>query len=822
MNQTATSRFLVPALLLVLAACGRNTTTPLPALQRSAQAGPAVESAIRSLALRNGIEVVASPAPPFSGAPATLHRDSTRALNLDPLSREAPPHWPFERSGSQLRSPDAIVNQYDGGGQSGIIIAGGNGYTGIYANNTAYPPAQISLQPGNDPNNPFSTLYAPTTKGSDGSCLENGTDYWRYMGNGVAAAFRVYSFCGTSGFVVSKSINSTFTKAYVRYFGNGASPQYTTEIALLSDGLWHALIFNYTTNAYEDLYSTSGSNYYNGGQGWSIFETHYATGPCSSPPPIVSLNIEVESATGVWAPISPANSDSTYNFGTCFDPTQGAPYSSKVVGDNGSLWDVTSVTAPLTPYETAIRSAAPAAYYRLDDSGQSAVDSSGFGLTGTYGAGVTHPSTGLLAVETTDAAALFNGGANAPASLVTVPTSPLLQPAASVSVEAWVQQHVPNPGQTNDLVAYGSSLSGLSYTLQVLPNGTIGAFVTTSSGYGLTLGKSVLRPGRAYLVDMVYTGSALSIYIDGRLDASSPASGTLAYFSSSPPNGLALGAAFGTTRPVFSGTLDEVAIYPAALSAATIGAHWTAGSGNAVAPAAPAYVGAVRSDSPVAFYRLSDAKGPAVDLAPDPVDAPYGVDVARDVAGILPTDVTNNAAAFPGGPSRPATSITTKRQAKFEVPQTVSVETWVDVTQSSTGTIDLVSYGPEGLGQPYTLQLLPSGTVCFFTTTTSGYGLVVGGTSLTLNVPHLLEGTYDGTTMSVYVDGRLDGSAAATGALNYAAETAQWGLSIGTAYDTYRQTFSGVLSDVAIYGSALTPARIAAHWSAGSGNPNGP
>jgi hypothetical protein len=428
-----------------------------------------------------------------------------------------------------------------------------------------------------------------------------------------------------------------------------------------------------------------------------------------------------------------------------------------------------------------------------------------------------------LAVETTDAAALFDGGANAPASLVTVPATPLLQPSASVSVEAWVQQSLPNPGQTNDLVAYGSGLTGLSYTLQVLSNGTIGGFVTTSSGYGSVLGKSVLRPGRVYLVDMAYTGSALSIYLNGRLDASAPASGTLAYFSSSPPDGLALGAAFGTTRPVFSGTLDEVAIYPAALSAATIGAHWTAGSGNAVAPATPAYVAAVRRDSPVAFYRLSDAKGLAVDLAPEPVNATYGVDVSRNVAGILPTDVTNNAAAFPGGASRPATSITTKRQAKFEIPQTVSVETWIDVTKSSSGTIDLVSYGPEVLGQPYTLQLLPNGTVCFFTTTTSGYGLVVGGTSLTLNVPHLIEGTYDGTTMSVYVDGRLDGSAAATGALNYAAEAAQWGLSIGTAYDdAYRQTFSGVLSDVAIYGSALTPARIAAHWSAGSGNPNGP
>jgi hypothetical protein len=338
----------------------------------------------------------------------------------------------------------------------------------------------------------------------------------------------------------------------------------------------------------------------------------------------------------------------------------------------------------------------------------------------------------------------------------------------------------------------------------------------------LVLGKTVIRPGRVYLADMVYNGSAISIYIDGRLDASAPAAGSIAYFSSVAPNGLALGAAFGTTRPVFSGTLDEVAIYPTALSAAAIGAHWTAGSGDAVPPAASAYVGTVRSDSPVAFYRLSDAKGPAIDLAPNPVDATYGVDVARDIAGILPADVTNNAAGFPSGPSGPAKAITTKRQAKFEIAQTVTVETWVDVTKSSTGTIDLVSYGPEELGQPYTLQLLPTGTICFFTTTTSGYGLVTGGTALTLNAPHLLDATYDGATMQVYVDGRLDGSAAAAGALNYAAEKPQWGLSIGTAYDTYRQAFSGVLSDVAVYGSALTPERIAAHWSAGSGNPSGP
>jgi hypothetical protein len=775
-----------------------------------------------ALSVRDGIPMANAPAVPFGKHDTRLLHDTTPSINRNVHSSREAPHWNPRFTMHLARSPLATTTTYDNGGQTGIEIGGGNNYIGIYANNTAYQPAQVNLQSGNDPVNPFNTLYAPTMKGSDGSCLENGTDYWRYMTDGVASTFRIYDFCTTgAGFVLSKDINATFVAAYLRYFPGANVPQYTTEIKLMPDGKWHSLLYNYTLGAYEDLYSVAGGNYYNGGMGWSIFETHYAVGPCSTPPLSVSSSILVESANGTWTPITPANSDSTYNWGTCFTSTEGNPYSVKTVSNNGSMWSVTSLgqpPAPLSSYAQTIVNDAPAAYYRLGDSGTTAVDSSGMSpaIPGTYGSAVARGSASLLATETTNAAARFAGGASTATNVVSAPPASRLQPSQQVSIETWMRIGGTNSG-TVDLVSYGPESAGQAYTIQLLPNGTTGAFITTSTGYGFVTGTAVLAPGRAYLLDATYDGATLSVYVDGMLDGSAHVTGTLNYSKVNATNGLSIGSAFSSTRQTLMGSLDEVAIFPSTLSATQIGNHWTAGSGLPVASGTSLYASTIAADGPAAFYRLSDTTSAAVDASGNGITGTYGSAVKRGVAGLLPADIRNNGARFPGGTSSNTVAVTASRNAKLEPAQMVSLESWLQIAAAPSGTVDLVSYGPEALGQPYTLQLLSNRTIAMFGVTTRSYVMLMGHTALGLNTPHLVDATYDGTMIAVYVDGKLDASAAASGALNYSKVTTTYGLSIGTAFDTSRSAFVGELDDVAIYPKALSATSVASHWAVGTG-----
>lgn len=298
------------------------------------------------LSYPTGVKVEVAPAPPYDDAftagvhssKAKLLRDSTPQLNLDP--KKGPGRMLNLRGAAAKRSIESYI--YGNGGQATLSPPNGLGKIGIYTNHTAYLPTSVTLRaPIN--NNSFDLLYAPTTKPPDGGCLETGTDYWVYRdGSGnvypPASTLRIYSFCGASAnsFVVAKNIDSTFFSNYVRYFSNSESKtaMYTMEVKILSDGLWHALIYNYSLGVWEDLYQVGGRNTYYGGIGWSLFETHYDGGNdlCSKMPTISSDGLRLQSADHTWALNTTANGGSNGYYGNCIN-TGVSPYTS-VIFDN--------------------------------------------------------------------------------------------------------------------------------------------------------------------------------------------------------------------------------------------------------------------------------------------------------------------------------------------------------------------------------------------------------------------------------------------------------------------------------------------------------
>lgn len=86
---------------------------------------------------------------------------------------------------------------------------------------------------------------------------------------------------------------------------------------------------------------------------------------------------------------------------------------------------------------------------------------------------------------------------------------------------------------------------------------------------------------------------------------------------------------------------------------------------------------------------------------------------------------------------------------------------------------------------------------------------------MTLNQWTHLVATYDGTTARLYVNGVQ----AASGAMNYAANTAQpVRLAAGATETMPRYFFPGRLDEVAIYPTALSATRVPAHYNVGSGH----
>lgn len=92
-------------------------------------------------------------------------------------------------------------------------------------------------------------------------------------------------------------------------------------------------------------------------------------------------------------------------------------------------------------------------------------------------------------------------------------------------------------------------------------------------------------------------------------------------------------------------------------------------------------------------------------------------------------------------------------------------------------------------------------------------GDIFGATAFAVSTAHHVAATYDGTTIRLYLDGVIDGSATAT-VPNMGAHELVVGAS-HAATAGYNFGFHGRISDVAYYGSALSSARIAAHYAAG-------
>jgi hypothetical protein len=210
---------------------------------------------------------------------------------------------------------------------------------------------------------------------------------------------------------------------------------------------------------------------------------------------------------------------------------------------------------------------APAAEWHLDTIADEATpDSSGNALNGTVRGVSLAPGRFGNA---------FAYAVNAPVSgVVSVPSSSTLQPA-SLTLLAWVRRDG-SPGQYRDVVAKGArGCDAASYALTTGPNAGLAFYVDDGAKavYTADAGQGIWD-GRWHAVAGTFDGSAVRLYVDGKqMGSPTASSGPIAY-ARADHGQLLLGdyaGSCGDNHPyAYSGALDEVRLYPRALSSAEI------------------------------------------------------------------------------------------------------------------------------------------------------------------------------------------------------------------------------------------------------------
>ena len=220
------------------------------------------------------------------------------------------------------------------------------------------------------------------------------------------------------------------------------------------------------------------------------------------------------------------------------------------------------------------------------------------------------------------------------------------------------------------------------------------------------------------------------------------------------------------------------------------------------------YEQVVESDSPVGYWRLGDAAGSdtAADASGSGLTADVIAPVTLGAAGAVAGD-DNTAADLTGG------YLNVPDAAPLKLTGPFTLEAWI----KPTGTVADPGVGIlERYDSPaqngYILRLAAGNHLQAWVLGASGYSLVTGTSVITPGAWHHVMAVFDGSRLTVYVDGQADGTAPAT----VSPGAGSGDLRIGARGDDAAQRLTGGIDEVAIYNTALSATDAAAHYLVGA------
>lgn len=262
---------------------------------------------------------------------------------------------------------------------------------------------------------------------------------------------------------------------------------------------------------------------------------------------------------------------------------------------NGSIDDVAVYPAPLTQtqitnhyvasgrtstvnasptdaYGAAVYAAQPDLYWRLgESSGTTAKDSGALGNDGTYQNGPTLGVTGGIN-GTSNTAVGFNG------SNQFVSSNGTFSDPQVYTEEIWFNTTTTNGGK---LIGFGNSQTGNSnsYDRHVwMQNSGRLAFGTYTGQENVALSDNSYNDGHWHYAVATQSSNGLKLYVDGALVATNPQTQAEHHDGIWRVGGDVTWE--NSNSYYFNGLLDDAAVYPTALDAATIQNHYQLGSGT--------------------------------------------------------------------------------------------------------------------------------------------------------------------------------------------------------------------------------------------------
>lgn len=251
----------------------------------------------------------------------------------------------------------------------------------------------------------------------------------------------------------------------------------------------------------------------------------------------------------------------------------------------------TTVSSPYTPATTALASvpayaptvlaAAPTLDWRLDDAGPAVADASGHGNTGQFVGGVTAGVPGAIAG---DAAVAVDGTTGYVAS--NAPLAPL----NAFTESAWFDTSTEIGGSIFGASANQQGIGSVTNDVVWMDDdGQLVFAVKNSTSSTIFRTPRTYNDGRWHQVTATYDGTTMSLYVDGSLAVSGPATASApltGYFRVGSEDLSGITHVFGAnttnkTAPnsyVFAGSIDEAAVYPTVLTASQIMQQWASGA----------------------------------------------------------------------------------------------------------------------------------------------------------------------------------------------------------------------------------------------------
>ncbi|HZD73328.1 MAG TPA: LamG-like jellyroll fold domain-containing protein, partial [Actinomycetota bacterium] len=230
-------------------------------------------------------------------------------------------------------------------------------------------------------------------------------------------------------------------------------------------------------------------------------------------------------------------------------------------------------------YSATVRGDSPYLYWRVgESSGTTAMDSSGNGRTGLYQGAIALGQPGAI-IGDSNTAVRFGGAPGNDGYLTTQSTTPVVNPQ-TFSLELWFRTTTTNGGK---LIGFGNARTGLSSQFDrhvyMTNDGRLvfGVWV----GGPITLQTTAsYNDSRYHQVVATLSSAGMRLYVDGKLIGSGANSVAQAYNGFWRVSGDNLGN--WPSRPTnnfWKGLIDEVSIYPTALSAEQVSEHFTRGHG---------------------------------------------------------------------------------------------------------------------------------------------------------------------------------------------------------------------------------------------------